>query len=386
MIAAGTNVRRLDHTQAATLNALLDTVLQLPVEQRGAWVEALGAEFDAVKPRLVTLLARASEPERAHSLTTLPKVNEQASVPAADNGGRIAGARVGRYRLQRRLGIGGMGVVWLAHDEEDARQRVALKFAHNTPETGSLRERLAREQSLLSSLAHPNIARLYGSGMTGDDQLYLVLEYVEGVPLDRYCSARDATLNQRFGLVVQIADALTHAHERRIVHRDLKPSNVLVTADGETRLLDFGVAKLLNAENAVGGLDLSALTGRPLTPEYASPEQLLGEPIGFASDIYSLGVMLYELLTGVRPYTCKRGSNRALRDAILSAPALPPSLATDDPELRDQLRGEVDLLILKALEKKPEERFATMREFAARIEQQARRLSRRSFGDLTPSS
>ena len=383
MIASGTNVRRLENTQAATLNSLLNTVLQLPSGERAAWVESLGVEFEAFKPRLINLLARASEPERAHSLTTLPKVNEQPIAPAADNGGRIAGARVGRYRLLRRLGIGGMGVVWLALDEDDqSRQRVALKFAHNTPEAG-MRERLAREQSLLASLEHPNIARLFSSGMTDDDQLYLVLEFVEGEPLDRYCSVREATLNQRFGLVVQIADALTHAHERRIVHRDLKPSNVLVTAEGETRLLDFGVAKLLNAEN-VGGLDLSALTGRPLTPEYASPEQLLGEPIGFASDIYSLGVMLYELVTGVRPYTVKRGSNRALRDAILSAPALPPSLATDDPDLRDQLRGEIDRLILKALEKQPEDRFATMREFASRIEQQARTLSRRSFGNLKP--
>jgi serine/threonine protein kinase len=330
------------------------------------------------------MLKRASVPERANSLHTLPKMNAVGATTAADNGGRIDGARIGQYCLQRRLGIGGMGVVWLADDEAASpARRVALKFAHNRPDR-SLRERLQREQSLLAALEHPNIARLYASGMTEDGQLYLVLEYIQGMPLDRFCTSRAASLAQRFALFVQIADALTHAHERYIVHRDLKPSNVLVTDDGETRLLDFGVAKLLDAENhGVSGLDLSALTGRPLTPEYASPEQLLGADIGFASDIYSLGVMLYEVVTGKQPYTYKRGSNRALRDAILSAPPPAPSQALDreDRTLRAQLSVEIDQLIMTALEKQPGRRYGSMREFAHAIEEQARLLARRASGE-----
>jgi serine/threonine protein kinase len=379
------NGRTPNDTQAATLNALLSTMLALPSERRADWVESLAPEFASIKSRLHAMLKRASVPERANSLHTLPKVNAIGATTAADNGGRIAGARVGQYSLQRRLGIGGMGVVWLADDESvTPARRVALKFAHNRPDR-SLRERLQREESLLAALEHPNIARLYASGMSDDGQLYLVLEYVQGMPLDRYCASCAASLAQRFALFVQIADALTHAHERLIVHRDLKPSNVLVTDEGEARLLDFGVAKLLDAENrGVSALELSALTGRPLTPEYASPEQLLGADIGFASDIYSLGVMLYEVVTGARPYMYKRGSNRALRDAILRAPPPPPSqvLERDDRRLRAHLTPEIDQLILTALEKQPGRRYGSMREFAAAIEDQARTLSRRVFGEV----
>jgi serine/threonine protein kinase len=364
-------------SHAATLNRLLDTALQLPAEQRAQWLEELGPEFDAVKGRLRALLARSmetSDPGQA-ALHTLPRLGEQRDTRGAVCL-RTAGTRLGRYLLVRRLGIGGMGVVWLAQDERVSGERmVALKFAHTRPDRTDLSTRLARERKLLAALEHPNIARLFDAGVTEDERLYLVLEYVEGVPLDQYCQARSATLAQRLAVFVQVADAMVHAHERRIVHRDLKPANVLVTADGETKLLDFGVAKLLGDEG-FSQLQLSRMTGMPLTPEYASPEQILGEDVGFASDIYSLGVMLFELVTGVRPYACGRGSNRALREAIADSTPPAPSEAVSDPEVARLLAGDLDAVILKALSKRPELRHASMHEFAEDVEQQARRLSR----------
>jgi eukaryotic-like serine/threonine-protein kinase len=359
---------------AATLNRLLDAALQLPAERRAGWVEQLGPEFEPVKPRLRKLIDRSLKSSHG-GLSTLPKLDDDA-VSSGMPEALADGDRVGRYRLQRRLGIGGMGVVWLARDEQAAAERwVALKFAHATPERADLTTRLARERSLLAALAHPNIARLYDAGVTADERLYLVLEYVEGLPLDLYCSERRADLCQRLQLFVQIADAITHAHERHIVHRDLKPSNVLVTDGGETKLLDFGVAKLL-VDNIPVHLQLSHLTGRPLTPEYASPEQINGEDVGFASDIYSLGVLLYESVAGVRPYAYRRGSNRALRQAIVETPPLAPGAVASDPAIARQLTTDLEAVILQALRKRPEQRYPSMREFAAHIEHHARLLAR----------
>lgn len=367
-------------SHAATLNALLDEALQLPVEARAAWLDALGPEYDAVKARLRGLLARAAETE-APELHTLPKLNERERLSQMPACVRSPGTRVGRYRLQRRIGIGGMGVVWLASEQLASGERlVALKFAHLRPDRTDLHARLARERAALAALQHPNIARLYDAGVAEDDErLYLVLEYIEGLPLDQYCVERQANIARRLALFVQVADAMVHAHERRIVHRDLKPANVLVTAEGETKLLDFGVAKLLGEEGSQ--LQLSRMTGMPLTPEYASPEQVAGKDVGFSSDIYSLGVMLYELLTGVRPYACDRGSNRALREAILDRRPEAPSQVVGDGRAV-LLRGELDALVLRALGKRPEDRFASMREFAEQIEDQARRVARMGSSGL----
>ena len=357
---------------AAVFNALLNELLQLPAAERARWVEALPEQYRAQQPRLRRLIARASVPG-ARSLGTMPKpgVDAQAAPMQAQES-------VGPYSLLRKLGSGGMATVWLARDLRAGNgQPVALKLAHVSASNSGFAERFAREQQLLAALDHPNIARFHEAGATPDNQLYLVLEYVEGLQLDRYCQERHVTLAQRFALVLQLADALTHAHARRIVHRDLKPSNVLVTDGGEARLLDFGVAKLLtDAGVDEAGGQLSSFYGRPITPEYASPEQLLGGEAGFASDVYSLAVMLYELATGVRPYACKPGSNRALREAILGAPPLVPSAVARELELRPLLQGGIDGTLLRALHKDPGRRHASMRELAGEIEEHTRRLSR----------
>jgi eukaryotic-like serine/threonine-protein kinase len=365
----------MSKSEKLELNALLDAALQLPAEQRLAWVDSLGAAFAAHKPRLRALLARLPKIDSDPALLTLPKLDQSSpDRPSLIQGQQLAGSCVGDYRLIRRLGIGGMGVVWLAADAAHERL-VALKFAHVAAQRPDLRARLARERDLLAALEHPNIAGLYDAGVSEDDRPYLVLEYIEGAPIDEHCAQNQLQLARRLALFVQVADALCHAHERRIVHRDLKPSNVLVTAGGEVRLLDFGVAKLLGDAQGPLDLQLTRTSGRPLTPEYASPEQLSGADVGFPSDVYSLGVMLYELAAGVRPHAKARASQRELRAAILGQVPPAPSQVATDPARQCQLRGALDEVILGALEKQPEQR-PTMHDFATRIEDHARVLSR----------
>jgi serine/threonine protein kinase len=355
------------------LNALLDAALQLPAEQRLAWVESLGSAFESHKPRLRALLARLPLIESDRGLLTLPKLDQSSpDRPSPTQAQPLAGSRVGDYHLLRRLGVGGMGVVWLAESSE---RLVALKFAHIAAQRPDLRARLGRERDLLAALEHPNIARLHDAGVTEDDRPYLVLEYVQGVPIDEYCACQQLGLARRLALFVQVVDAVAHAHQRRIVHRDLKPSNVLVTAPGEVRLLDFGVAKLLGDEQGPLELQLTRNSGRPLTPEYASPEQLSGADVGFPSDVYALGIMLYELAAGVRPHAGARRSQRELRAAILDQVPDAPSQVAEDPASQALLAGALDELVLSALEKRPERR-PTIDDFAASIEHHARILSR----------
>jgi serine/threonine-protein kinase len=351
-----------------SLSRLLDEALALPPEQRLPWVDALGAEHAALKPRLRALLARSVAANTGAQFETLPGLGaERPSEPAPVGSAALAaGAAVGGYRLVRRLGAGGMGVVWLGTLLTDPQRFVALKFAHMVARRDDLLVRLARERHLLAALDHPNIARLYDAGVTPDGQPYLVLEYVEGQPLDRYCAQSEPGLPRRLGLFVQIAEAVAHAHERQIVHRDLKPANVLVAADGQTRLLDFGVGQLL-ADGLPQGFLLSMVTGRPLTLAYASPEQVLGDRVGFAADIYSLGVMLYELLTGARPFAESSDSTRSLRDAVLFAKPAPPSARAPGHGPDQRLYAAFDEIALQALHKRPAQRQASARVLAQQV-------------------
>lgn len=348
----------------ATLNELLDAALDQPSGDRVAWVDTLDARFDALKPRLRALLSRAAEIESRDFLGSLPALGDtllHASSPA-DAATAAAGERVGPYQLQRQLGAGGMGTVWLATRADGLFERsIALKLPHRGMFGADLAERMARERGILASLDHPHIARLYDAGLTADGQPYLALEYVEGVAVDEYCRRDDCNVAQRLQLFLQVADAVASAHARLVVHRDLKPANILVSADGNVRLLDFGIAKLLDAPLA-REQPLTQLSVHALTPDYASPEQILNEPVTIATDIYSLGVVLYELLTGERPYRLRRDTRGALEDAILqSEPRRPSEIATSRASA---LRGDLDTIVLKALDKKPAGRYATVNAFA----------------------
>jgi serine/threonine-protein kinase len=336
----------LDAPQWHRLRDLLDEGLTQPPSARAAWLQGLGPQDAELVPRLRALLAHD---EAGAALSgSLPRVETGSFAPAVP-----MPDRVGPYRLIRELGRGGMGAVWLAERGDMLTGRnVALKLPHGSWRLPRLAERLAREREILATLSHPNIARLYDAGVSDDGQPWLALEVVEGESLDAWVARCAPKLPQRLRLFGQVVQAVAYAHGQLVVHRDLKPANILVTADQQAKLLDFGIAKLLEG----GVAEATALTreaGRAFTPEYASPEQVRGDALGTASDIYSLGVVLYELLTGQRPPPAASG-----------LPPTRPSEAARQPALR----GDLDAITLKALEPQPVARYATAQALADDIE------------------
>ncbi len=351
----------LEPDRAAALNELLDQVLELPPAERAAWLAKIPAACDDLKPHLQDLLSRVAAIETADFLGSLPRF---AGPPAAGQGpGSEAGTLVGPYRLLRELGRGGMGSVWLAQRSDGLINRsVALKLPHASWPQAELAQRMEREREILAGLEHPNIARLYDAGLSSAGRPFLALEYIEGVPIDEYCRSADGSprldIAGRVRLFLQVARAVAYAHGKLVLHRDIKPGNVLVTADGTARLLDFGIAKLL-AEGEAHETRLTQLAGRAMSPDYASPEQIRGEPLSVASDIYSLGVLLYELLSGTRPYRLTRNSRGELEEAILFAdPRKPSEVAA--PADRRALRGDYDTIVLQAMKKAPPDRYQTV--------------------------
>jgi serine/threonine-protein kinase len=355
---------RADPEHLKRINALLEVALALPREQRDPWLRTLPPEQQDVVPQLRDLLERAAV-ETGSFMREPVQVAHGADL--FDDSADEAGDVVGPYRLIRELGAGGMATVWLAERSDGTLQRqVALKL----PRTGwalGLARRMARERDILASLEHPHIARLYDAGVTEAGRPWLAMELVGGVPIDAYCRQQGLGVAQRLRLFLQVTDAVAHAHARLIVHRDLKPSNILVTPEGEVRLLDFGVAKLLEDE-AAPDANLTQLLGRAVTPDYASPEQVSGRPVGVATDVYSLGIVLYELLTGEPPYRIGKLGAAALEQAINEAYVpLASSRVGADSIRRRALRGDLDTIVAKALKKDPRERYATVEAFATDI-------------------
>ncbi|MGZ6080565.1 MAG: serine/threonine-protein kinase, partial [Myxococcaceae bacterium] len=270
------------------LSRLLDEAFDLEPDARGPWLEQLAVLRPDVAPALCQLLAAHATGETTDVLSRLPALSHTVG-GAPQHPGLAKGDRVGPYVLLRVIGGGGMADVWLARRDDGAFDReVALKL----PLVSSLRRdlaiRFARERDILARLEHPNIARLYDAGVSADGLPYLAMEYVDGLPLTTWCDERRLGLAERLQLFAQVLAAVQFAHANLIIHRDLKPSNILVTGDGHVSLLDFGIAKLLAAEDRAPQTELSRWAGRALTPDYASPEQIKGEPLTIASDVYSL--------------------------------------------------------------------------------------------------
>lgn len=272
-----------------------------------------------------------------------------------------------------------MAEVWLAERTDGLVNRpVALKLPSSGIHAAQFAERSHREREILASLVHPGIARLYDAGLAEHGRPFLALEYVEGMNLSAHCDQERLAVRERLKLFLQILTAVQHAHSRLVIHRDLKPSNILVTNEGEVKLLDFGIAKLLTQGEA-RETELTQSGGRALTLNYASPEQIEGLSLTTASDVFSLGVILFELLSGARPFSPKRDSQVALEEAILTSEPRRPSHAittesqgqvrsTTIAKLKALLRGDLDLIVLKALQKQPEQRYATADAFHADIE------------------
>ncbi len=341
------------------ISALLDRALMLPEDQRDRWLSDLSGADAEHRDAVRTLLAQRSKVE-TDFLAELPRLD----VPTTELPGAVSpGDDVGPYRLLSEIGRGGMGTVWLAERVDGmGRRRVALKLPR-IAWGGAFVERLVREREILATLEHEHIARLYDAGIDGRGRPFLAMEFVDGAPIDAYCRANALSIRERVALLQQVMAAVAHAHARLVVHRDLKPQNILVTEGRRVKLLDFGIAKLLEGDRT-NETALTTFGGRALTLDYASPEQIRNEPLGTASDIYSMAVVAYEVLADVKPYRLKRGSAAELEEAIASAEPPLASAATPDPRAARQLRGDLDSILNKALKKTPSERYATMDAFS----------------------
>jgi serine/threonine-protein kinase len=359
----------MDVATLQRLSSLLDRAFDLDGAEREAWLDALAGDDAALAPTLRELLARTVTIQSREFLSRPPAFTMVGS--AAAPAGLAAGGLVGPYRLERLLGRGGMGEVWLAEREDGSvKRKVALKLPH-VSWSPAFAQRFARERDILASLEHPHIARLYDAGVDRLGRPFMALEYVEGKPIDAFCRDGGLTVDARLRLILQVAAAVAFAHSRLVLHRDLKPGNMLVTADGNVHLLDFGIAKMMEGD-AAHETALTQVSGRALTLDYASPEQIRGEPLATASDVYSLGVVAFEILAGTRPHRLRHASPAELAQAITRDDAPLVSTVATDPVASRQLRGDLDAILQQAMRKDPRARYASVGAFAQDIERHLR--------------
>jgi eukaryotic-like serine/threonine-protein kinase len=364
---------------------VLATVLELSPQERAAYLERSYADDPSLREEIEPLVA-SGEGLREGFLSESDLVAAAGSLPSEDM--PWVGRRVGAYKVVELIGAGGMGEVYRAFRADDQyRKQVALKLIRNGQDSRVVVSRFRNERQILAGLEHPNIARLLEGGTTDSGLPYLVMEFIEGQPINQYCESRKLSTAERLSLFLEVCAAVQYAHQRLIVHRDLKPGNILVTPDGVPKLLDFGIAKILESPNGSDQADPTVTMLRVLTPHYASPEQVRGQPITTASDVYSLGVILYELLTGRSPYgTAGISPEDAIRavcetevskpsTAVRSARNLEGGAAQDSASehsvsanlrlrLAKQLRGDLDNIVLMALRKEPQRRYSSVERFA----------------------
>ncbi|MGD0297709.1 MAG: protein kinase [Bryobacteraceae bacterium] len=356
------------------VRGILEQVLDLAPEQRAEYLESACSGDPALRQEVDSLIAsdkQASTDFLEPGAFAAP-ILDGASIAAES----LAGRRIGAYQIVEEIGQGGMGSVYRAIRADDQyRKQVAIKLVRGGVGDAFRRHRFKAERQILANLDHPNIARLLDGGALEDGQPYVVMEYIQGQPIDKFCDSRGLPVAERLQLFRTVCSAVAYAHQHLVIHRDIKPDNILVTDSGEPKLLDFGIAKILDPEDLVGSGNATVTVLRPMTPEYASPEQVRGEPITTASDVYSLGVVLYGLLTGQRPYPGTSRVPHEIAQAVCEAQPEKPSTAVDREEakpenrekLRRRLKGDLDNIVLKALRKEPERRYASVEQFSEDI-------------------
>jgi len=377
------------------VKSLFQLVLDQPPQQRAEFLErACGADrqlYNQVRDLLKSDSTSESFLEKP-AITPISKVLADAAADMQDS----MPARIGPYATHKLLGSGGMGAVYLAsRADQSYNKQVAIKVIHKGMDSDRILQRFRRERQIVASLDHPNIARLLDGGATDDARPYIVMEYVEGQPIDTWCDQKRVNTRQRLELFLQICDAIHYAHQNLIIHRDIKPGNILVRSDGTAKLLDFGIAKLMTPDSSTAPSEKTATSMRLMTPQYASPEQLKGDAVTTATDVYLLGVVLYELLTGHRPYDTKdnatleavnaysqgepqkpsqaiyritertlpNGQKRVVKNALTVAAGRGSMPAV----LQKSLEGDLDAILLRALRRVPAERYQSAAQFAQDI-------------------
>ncbi len=359
-----------------TLQQILDEAQTLPPDERLRFIrDACALDSDLYASAMHELESR--QQWFGADGAVAPETPEDSAVD-------LTGERVGPYRIVRSLGRGGMGEVFLAdRADEQYQQQVAIKLVRRGLLSRHVQGRLKQERQILATLDHPNIARLFDGGTTTDGTPYIVMEYVDGEPIDTYCDSRSLSVDERLRLFKIVCSAVHRAHQNLIVHRDLKPSNILVARDGTPKLLDFGIAKTLDDRQMMHTMAVTQADYRVLTPDHASPEQIRGDPITTASDTYVLGVVLYELLCGCKPFTLKGNRLGDLEHAICEehppapsmvvqarddAPGIARQRGTSPARLRRELSGDLDNIVLMAMRKEPERRYSSVEQFAADVD------------------
>lgn len=371
----------MEKAKWARLQDVFHRAMEQPEESRSAFLQAECGNDPALLKKVQSLLLADADKSAVLGTNTLP--------PDPNSDLQMAGETVGAYRLVRRVGVGGMGSVFLAERSDGTFDReVALKVVKKGMDTEHVLQRFALERQILARLDHPNIASLLDGGVTGDGRPYFVMEYIDGIPITQYCDQNKLNVAARLKLFQVVCDAVHYAHQSLVVHRDLKPSNILVTQSGEVKLLDFGIAKLLDDSQ---GESVTQTGLQLLTPAYASPEQLLNDSVTTVTDVYALGVILYELLAGRRPFEARK-TPQEFRDQILSGdPSRPSTAVTSQPadsdgkadpdtaerisalrstgvdRLRKRLQGDLDTICLMALRREPEHRYRSAEQMATDI-------------------
>jgi len=366
----------MNHERWKRVEELFCTVVDRPAAEREAYLTRVCGDDQEMRREVLSLLAR----DTAEDFMRNPILSAALSVTAEPKDD-LTGELIGPYRLLRLIGRGGMGAVYEAvRDDEQFKQRVALKVIKRGMDTDFVRDRFLRERQILASLDHPHIARLFDGGATTDGLPYFVMEFVPGEPITDYCRRHELSLNEKLKLFRDVCSAVQHAHQKLVIHRDLKPSNILIISPAEEKaagkggtpkLLDFGIAKLLSPDLSQAYTRTETAL-RLMTPDYASPEQARGQAVATTSDVYSLGVVLYELLTGRRPYEFKTQSpaeiERALWDTEIEEPSKTVNRMTGAPaRLARQLAGDPDNIVMMAMRKEPERRYQSVEQFSEDI-------------------
>lgn len=372
----------------AQIRQVFDGAIERPAQDRAAYLRVVCARDDELRREVETLLVSHDQSDEFLN-TPAAELNHALGLLEDGSGEFPRIPRVGPYQLEKRIGRGGMGSVWLASRfDHEYERKVAVKMVKQGMDSAEILRRFRMERQVLAGLDHPNIARLIDGGSTPEGLPYLVMEYVEGTPIDHYCESRQIPISDRLKLFRNVCAAVQYAHSNLVVHRDIKASNILVTTDGVPKLLDFGIAKLIRSEFSTLAAAETRPELRPMTLDYASPEQVRGDPITTATDVYSLGVLLYKLLTGKFPYGPEARSRLTLQQAICEVePVRPSSVVLTDEQsavpqatqqlavtsetrdkarkrLRNKLAGDLDVIILKALRKEPIRRYVSVEQFS----------------------